>query len=206
MFKLGRRKSQFTERYEKIGAGQPVGQMPEDDDAAPIDPDVLADAEAVYRDIEGLDTDLAGLAPDKEPRAGETADSAPDSDLPAVQAASDKSEQAPALPRVHANGHDHPDALAEQDTPAWLDSFDPQKPMRKPMPPVTPEPAAVADEDDTEAITSAPDADPATRHEANPAERRPQPRLKPKPKLITAQEPKQPPPAPAWLDTAEEVE
>ena len=199
MFKLGRRKSPFTERYEKIGAGQPVGgQVPKDDSAAPIDPDVLADAEAVYRDIEGLDTDLVGLGPGREP--------APDSDLPAVQAASDKSEQAPALPRVHANGHDHPDALAEQDTPAWLDSFDPQKPMPKLMPPVTPEPAAVADEDDTEAIRSAPDADPATRHEANPTERRPQPRLKPKPKLITAQEPKQPPPAPAWLDTAEEVE
>ena len=219
MFRLGRRKSQFTERYEKIGAGHRVGQS-----AAVEDAEVVADnagaaevAPTVSGNI-GRENDVYNRQEQSPP---ESLEITPDRDLPssdAIGGAADGLAEyilsaqnapvspdtvvpaTPVAPRLRALGHDHQIVEAEQAPPGWLDTFDPGKPIPTPAPraPAPSSPPYIGRRIVT-AVPSdgAPSNSPDTRT-----------RLIGKPIYQDGyqREPGEAPSAPAWLDTASPIE
>ena len=209
MFKLGRRKKRFNERYSRIGSGQRIGNQ--DVEAEPFDEAQVAGEdgldEALPTDAEGHDSetapDLTDPLPiydggdqdgygDPEAPALSSFDLAGESEITEIPENPVASEN-PQLPRVHANGHDYADG--DQELPAWLDSYDPAKPPIKP--PELPGAPAEAPDMAGEALP-----DPACSHTDDV--------LKPSKALESKDnikpETKAAEPAPSWLDVADEVE
>ena len=211
LFKLGRRKKRFNERYNRIGSGQRIGNQ--DVEAELLDeaqvagedsldeamlpeaaeghdsetPQDLMDPLQVYHD--GGDPDEYG---DADGPALSSFDLAGESETNAVPDDPVPSEN-PDLPRIHANGHDY--AEGDEDLPAWVDTYDPEKPPVKP--PELPEaPEEVPD--------MAGEALPETADE-QPDDARKTPRVQ-RGKDKSEPEAKAAEPAPSWLDVADEVE